>query len=92
MMPEGFTIATLPQPSDTRIRLRDVSGQLMAVLRYSGFWGEKRYQAEEIRLREFVERRGGVVSGDAQFARYDPPYIPPFMRRNEIMIPLAGNQ
>ena len=90
MMPSQFTMATLPQPIDPRVRLREVPGQLMAVLRYSGFWGETRYRKEEARLRELVEKRGLVAAGEAQFARYDPPFMPPFMRRNEIMIPLAS--
>jgi hypothetical protein len=90
MMPSQFTLATLPRPADERVRLREVPGSVMAVVRYSGFWSEKRYQKEEARLRSFIAERRLVPAGEPQFARYDPPYMPPFMRRNEIMIPLVG--
>lgn len=90
VMPARYTMDTLPVPTDDRVRLREVPGQLMAVVRYSGFWGEKRYQKEEARLRGFVRERGLAEAGAPVFARYDPPFMPPFLRRNEIMIPLAG--
>lgn len=90
VVPAAFTPDTVPLPSDPRVRIREVPAQLVAALRYSGFWGEARYQREEGRLREAIEARGLVAAGEPRFARYDPPYKPPFMRRNEILIPLAN--
>lgn len=90
MMPGEYTLETLPRPADARVRLREVPGQLVAALKYSGFWGESRYQKEEERLRRFMSERGLAAQGEPVFARYDPPYMPPFLRRNEILIPLAG--
>lgn len=89
VVPSSFTIDTVPQPTDPRVRVSEVPAQRMAVLRYSGFWSESRYQKEESRLREFMRQRNLIAGGEPQFARYDPPYMPPFMRRNEIMIPVA---
>jgi hypothetical protein len=91
VVPSSFTIDTVPQPSDPAVRIRQVPAQLVAVIRYSGFWSERRYQREERRLREAMSTAGLVPAGEAQFARYDPPYMPPFMRRNEILIPVAGD-
>jgi hypothetical protein len=92
MMPSQFSLETLPQPTDTRIRLRVVPAQTMAVVRYSGFWSETRYRKEEARLREFMAGRGVAAAGEARFARYNPPFTPPFMRRNEILIPLFAER
>ncbi len=90
VVPSQFTMDSVPQPTDPRVRVSEVPPQRMAVVRYSGFWGEKRYQKEEMRLREFMRERNLIAAGEPQFARYDPPYMPPFMRRNEIMIPVAA--
>ena len=62
MMPSGLDLRTLPQPADARVRLRQVPGQTMAALRYSGFWGEARYRKEEDRLR-VSSRTRPVASG-----------------------------
>lgn len=91
VVPAEFTLDTAPQPTDPRVRLRAVPGQTVAALRYSGFWSEKRYQKEEERLRQVMAERGLVASGEPLFARYNPPFMPPFMRRNEILIPLAAD-
>lgn len=92
VVPSSFTAATVPQPLDPSVRIREVPAQLVAVLRYAGTWRESRYQEEERRLREQLGALGLAAAGEAQFARYNPPYMPPFMRRNEILIPLAGDR
>lgn len=90
VVPSKFTMNTVPQPTDPRVRVREVPAQRMAVVRYSGFWSEKGYEKQLARLRDFMAQRGLTAAGEPQFARYDPPFMPPFMRRNEIMIPVAG--
>lgn len=89
VVPSAFTPETVPQPTDPRVRIREIPAQLVAAVRYSGFWGEGRYAREERRLRDAMAARGLVAGGAPLFARYDPPYMPPFMRRNEILIPVA---
>lgn len=91
VVPAEFTMDTAPQPTDPRVRLRAVPSQTMAALRYSGFWSEQRYQREKQRLRELMAERGLVAVGEPQFARYNPPFMPPFMRRNEILMPLSAD-
>lgn len=89
MMPAGFTLKTLPQPVDRRVKLRQLPGRLMAALRYSGGWGESKYRRKESRLLAAVAEAGAEISGAPEFARYNAPFIPPFLRRNEILVPLA---
>jgi hypothetical protein len=89
VVPSQFDMDTVPQPLDKRVRVREVPGQIVAALRYSGFWGEEKYQRKEASLRHFIDERGMDTAGEPQFARYNPPYLPPFLRRNEIIVPLA---
>jgi hypothetical protein len=90
VVPAKFTADTVPQPLDPQVRVREVPGQTVAVLRYAGMWGEGKYQRKEALLRDFIARRGYSASGTPQFARYNPPFMPPFLRRNEILVPLAA--
>ena len=60
----------------------------MAVIRFSGAWGEPRFAEHERQLRGMIESRGLEVAGAAEYARYNPPMTPWFLRRNEILIPV----
>ena len=44
------------------------------------------------KLRAWVDKRRLEVEGDPMFGYYDPPWIPPFMRRNEVMLHVDGTQ
>jgi len=91
MMPERFTLETLPRPNDPRVTLREQPGRLMAVLRYSGGWGESRYRTHEAQLLEAVRAAGLTAIGEPIYARYNSPFSLPFLRRNEVMVEVAGS-
>jgi hypothetical protein len=86
LMPSKYTLETLPQPTDTRIRLRAEPMRSVAAIRYTGFWSRSRYDDHERRLREWIQRRGLEPVSEPVWARYDPPFMPWFLRRNEVLI------
>ena len=88
MMPAAYTLETLPEPEDPNITLRQVPARRMAVVRYSGFWSEKSYQRNKAKLESWIHGQGLTVVGDPIWARYNPPFTPWFLRRNEILIPV----
>lgn len=89
MMPSKHTLETLPEPINPDVRLREVPAALVAAIRYSGTWSEQRYEAHRTELESWIDSRGWTTTGEPIFARYDPPFKPWFMRRNEILIPLG---
>ena len=89
VVPSEFSWDTTAQPTDSRVELRLVPERTMAVLRFSGTWGEARFAEHERKLRESVAELGLEAVGEAVYARYNPPFTPWFMRRNEVMIPVA---
>lgn len=89
MMPASYTIETLPEPEDQNITLRQVPARRMASVRYSGFWSEKRYLKYKSELLSWIHERGHSIVGDPVWARYNPPFTPWFLRRNEILIPIT---
>jgi hypothetical protein len=88
MMPASYTMETLPIPNDASVILREVPARRVASIRYTGAWSEKRYLEHKAKLETWVMKNKLKVSGEANWARYDPPFKPWFMRRNEILIPV----
>lgn len=86
MLPSEFTMQTAPMPTDDRVILRPVAGQLMAVVRYSGRWTERNYEKHKALLLSSVEAAAIESVGVVEFAAYDAPLVLPFFRRNEVMI------
>ena len=61
----------------------------MAVLRFSGRAGPNDYAREVAALEALVTVRHLTSLGPPSLAQYNPPWIPGFMRRNEILLPVA---
>jgi len=88
MMPAASTLETLPQPEDPKITLRQVPARRIAAVRYSGFWSEKGYLQHKSELEAWIRKQGLVPVGEAIWARYNAPFTPWFLRRNEVLIPV----
>tara|TARA_B100001146_G_scaffold80383_1_gene71337 strand:- start:2809 stop:3480 length:672 start_codon:yes stop_codon:yes gene_type:complete len=86
MLPSEFTMETAPLPTDERIVLRKIPGNLMAVVRHSGRWTERNYEKHKEQLLESIEAAAIESVGVVESAAYDAPYVLPFLRRNEVMI------
>jgi hypothetical protein len=79
-----------PVPTDPRIHLRAVRSQDAAVVRWSGRWTSDKVATRTTELRKAMASHGWTATGAPRWARFDPPWKPPFARRNEIVIPVAG--
>ena len=90
MMPSEYLMEELPVPLDDRVRLKEDPAKLVAAIRYSGTWSKSLYEEKKTLLDDFIARRGLKTTGEPIWARYDPPFMPWFLRRNEVLIPVAG--
>jgi hypothetical protein len=86
VMPSGYTLDSLPEPEDPRVRLREVPGKLVAARRYSGRWTEANYRENEAALLRAVDEAGLTPLADPVYARYNSPFSLWFLRRNEVMV------
>ena len=92
VMERKFTLDTLPQPRDPRIRLRQQAARVMAVRRYSGRWTEENYRENEVKLMEALSADDQRPIGTPMLARYNSPFTPWFMRRNEVMVQIEWRE
>ena len=88
LMPSEYSLETLPEPDDRRVKLAQEPGRLMAAVKYSGTWSEEGYEENKALLEDYIQKRGLVKAGEPVWARYDPPFMPWFLRRNEVLIPI----
>jgi hypothetical protein len=89
MMPASYDMDTLPVPDDPLVTLRQVPARRMAAIRYTGLWSEKNYQKNKIKLDSWIQKEDLSVIGEPIWARYNAPFVPWFMRRNEILVPVS---
>jgi len=93
VMPSKYTMATLPQPNNPAVTLREIPGQRVAAVRFSGFMSEAKVEAKAQELLAWLGKRGLKTVGAPRLLRYDPPWTLPFMRRHEVVFdlePTAG--
>ena len=92
VLPKGVTAADAPEPLDARVQLREVLPSRVAVIRYSGFWSESNDGEHLAKLQAALRAADLAWTGEAVYSRYNAPFTPWFMRRNEIWLQLAVGQ
>jgi hypothetical protein len=90
VLPKGVTAANAPEPQDGRVQLRDVLPSQVAVIRYSGFWSASNYGEHLAKLQAALRAADLTSEGEPVYSRYNAPFTPWFMRRNEIWLQLAS--
>ena len=89
VMPKGYTLTTLPEPLDARVKLREVPANRVAVIRFSGSWSQSLYAQKLQTLRGALAAAGMATVGEPVSSRYNSPFSLPFLRRNEIWLNLV---
>ncbi|MCM0678759.1 heme-binding protein [Micromonospora phytophila] len=89
VMPASFTPETLPEPADPRIHTREIPEQLAAAVRFSGRWTARAFDRQARALGRAVTAAGLQPCGAIRYARFDPPWKPWFLRRNEVVLPVV---
>jgi hypothetical protein len=86
MMPSEYDVDSLPRPTDGRVQIELVGAQRLGAIRYSGRWSGGAYHRHLARLVATLEQHGFEPVGEPIWARYDPPWRPWFLRRNEVLV------
>ena len=88
VLPKGVTLDSAPEPLDPRVQVRQVPGGQWAVIRYSGTWSHANYDEHLAQLKATLDQAGVATQGEPLLARYNAPFTPWFLRRNEIWLAL----
>ena len=88
IMPTGRTLADLPDPAGD-VTLREVPERRVAALRFSGRWTDANFEARASDLMAWVEAQGLTPASPVEYAYYNDPFTPWFLRRNEVLVEVA---
>lgn len=89
VMESRYSMETLPKPIDPRIRIVEKPAQVLAARRYSGRWSDKNFRKHEAALLAALQLDAVEMLGEIYLARYNSPFTPWFLRRNELLVEVA---
>jgi len=88
VMPSKYTMESIPKPNNANVELREVGNRTLAVISFSGLWTDKKAKRLTDTLAKALTEDGYQFEAKPQYARYNPPWTPPWMRKNEIWLEL----
>jgi len=86
VMPRGYTMETLPVPSDKRVRIHIQPPRDFAVLEFSGRTKIEKVEERIGVLLDILAKYKIKTRGGPFLMRYNSPFTPGFLRRNEVGI------
>ena len=89
VMESKYSRESLPRPNDERIRIFERDERVVAVLGFSGRWSQRNIREHEQELVDALATMDVETTGAPELARYNSPFTPWFLRRNEIIIPVS---
>lgn len=89
VLPAAYSIMEVPEPIDTRIRIQEIPPREMAVIRFSGRASANDVAQVRDRLLKKLEESNTTVAGTPFLMRYNAPYTPGFLRRNEVGVEIT---
>jgi len=87
-LPAAYSPETAPEPTEADVSLLTEPPKTVAVDRFSWWTPEWRVTRRTRKLLSALDREGVETRGDPYLLRYNDPWTPPFMRRNEIAVEL----
>ena len=89
MMPAEYALKDLPQPEDQRVSFREAPAYTAGVIQFSGWASAEKADENWQQLQRFLIAEGIDITGEPTLNQYNPPWTLPFMRRNEVIVPVA---
>ena len=90
VMPDRYTMETIPKPLTSEVELEQVPARRVAVIRFNGTLSSAQYEEKSRELRSWISRNDYHALSEPRMAGYDPPLTIPFFRRNEVLIEVAS--
>lgn len=87
-LPDDYTAETAPEPTNDAVTVEPVAAATVAALPFSWYATDRRVERKRRRLLETLADAGIATTGRPLLWQYDDPWTPPFMRHNEVAVPV----
>lgn len=91
VMPSGSDISSLPISKNSEVEIKELPQAFYACLKFTGNFTELKLE-KYFKLLKNALIRESITEIDFEnnwrSARFDPPFKPPFLKRNEVQIPV----
>jgi hypothetical protein len=87
-LPATYTVDSAPEPTNEAVAVEQETASTMAVRPFSWYATDGRVARKRSELLETLAEYEVATLGDPFLWQYDPPWTPPFMRRNELAVPV----
>jgi hypothetical protein len=91
IIPKKFSFENVPKPTDSRINIKQIPKRYVAALRFSGRWSTSAFVKKSNQLLEVLNSLNIKTKGNMFSMRYNGPFTPWFMRRNEVAVEIDYN-
>ncbi len=88
VLPANYTFESAPKPIDPTVRLEKIENFTVAAITFSGSLGSSNIQNNKDKLEKWINSSAYKQVAQYQVAGYNPPWTIPFLRRNEVLIPV----
>lgn len=89
VMPPGQNRDDIPDPLDNRVRVTTLPAREVAVIRFKGYARKDEVESAEERLMDGLKKASVETVGGPFLMRYNPPWTPGFLRRNEVAVEIT---
>lgn len=89
-MPSRWAMGALPTPENQNVELVEVPGETVAALRFTGDRGRAATASRAAELLRALENTSWLPIDEPAAWFYDPPWTIPFLRRNEVVVPVRA--
>jgi len=83
-IPKKYTETTIPQPTSKDVFINELKKSYYIVIKFNGRWTHKNFEKHNMMLLDYMKQKGYKANSQKIILRYQPPFIPSFLRRNEI--------
>ena len=92
VMPKSYSRESLPTPKNANVVIEEFKSGLFAVVQFSGMWTDAKFEKQKKILMEWIKENKWEIESQTLIARYNPPFTPAFLRRNEILFRVSIDQ
>jgi hypothetical protein len=90
VLPKDVSIKDIPLPKDAKVSTVQVDAHYAAAIKFRGLASYEHFNSFGEKLLSAVKAEGLATDGSPYYARFDPPWKPGILRRNEAIVALKN--